>query len=234
MNAPENALEAAALKARDDRLARPAFYGELMHAELVAIGRMSPLARGGVLDLAVARRNGCNYHLIFSSLKRKHAFLGETSKHVVVGGRSLFESTRGARFVLNPGWVCGTELAPNEIAYWLGGPLEHGPDALRLRRPEPYPAKLTKALSVLFVNRRVRAAHLVEARTAGEIEPPQILVGVDAECDWQTLKLEIAAAVVVADAHVSAKALHLGHDQSPLARRLLEVPPFFVRSEFNQ
>jgi hypothetical protein len=235
-NVPENALEAASLKARDDPFARPVFYGELMNADLVVIGRLSQLARGGVLDLAVANHNGCNYHLIFSSLARKHAFLDEKIDHVVLDARSLFEATRGSRFVLNPGWAYGKELTPGEIAYWLGTPIQNeGRIGPQLRRPDPYPSKLVKALSVLFVNRRVRAAHLVEAAFDDDNQP-RILVGVDTEGDWDVLELEIAAVAAVADAGLSITALHLedGERSDLLCERLLEVPPFYIRSEFNQ
>src|SRR5271168_3543727 len=208
---PENRLEEALLKARDDVLARPAFYQLLMTEPLVVAGDVVRKAEGASSDgmnLAVIRHNGRDFHPIFTSFTRLRAIAPDEKRHFLAVGRDLFMRTKGADFALNPSCELGKVLMANEIAFWLD-PSARARRALQRNQPHIVvtvptvsPRKLIEALSILFVNRLdVVRATLLEVAFSDRKEPPHPLIVVETEDNWGKLAGEIAelAGAVVPD-----------------------------------
>src|ERR1700743_3196879 len=100
---PENALEEALDRAAADPMARVAFYHALMDAPLVVFGRAAAAPGSAQQNLTISslRHNGREYLPIFSAKSRLVTFAGEAAAYFEMPGRQLFETTKGANFVLN-------------------------------------------------------------------------------------------------------------------------------------
>jgi len=238
---PENRLEEALLKAKDDVLARPVFYQLLMTEPLVIAGDVVRKADGAASDgmnLAVIRHNGRDFHPIFTSFTRLRAIAPDEKRHFLALGRDLFMRTRGADFALNPSCELGKVLMANEIAFWLD-PSARARRALQRNQPHivvtvpmESPRKLIEALSILFVNRHdVTQAALLEVAFSDRKEPPHPLIVVEMEGNWAKLSGEIAelAAAVVPDMILDVVPYNPSHPDPRLAEPLAAINPFFQR-----
>jgi len=131
MFVPQNSLEEAFVQAMHDAAARPRFYWLLLAAQLFVIGEPDgasasdqtvKLAPGSPLRLAAIRRETRELIPVFTSLPRLQTYfqntgkLGAITQYVTMSGRALFEMTKGASFLLNPGFEISKELAAAEIA----------------------------------------------------------------------------------------------------------------------
>ena len=241
---PENLLERALVRAMQDVAARPEFYRLLLASNLFVVGevgrptppdRPAELQPDDVLKLAFVEREGRKFHPVFSTLSRLRSFTPPDKQHFCVLGRELFATTAGAQFVLNPGCDFGKELGPDEIGYWLsqlaGQRLASGPKQT-VAVPKKRPAVLLKALGVLFVNRQVQSARLVEIRD-GET---RLVLAVETDADWRKLKREISAAAQLAAPKFNFELLRLNprDGRDAFTRQLLAVPPFYVRKQFQE
>jgi SseB protein C-terminal domain/SseB protein N-terminal domain len=238
---PENRLEEALLKAKDDVLARPVFYQLLMTEPLVVAGDVVRKADGATSDgmnLAVIRHNGRDFHPIFTSFTRLRAIAPDEKRHFLAVGRDLFLRTQGADFALNPSSELGKVLMANEIAFWLD-PSARARRALQRNQPhivvtvpQESPRKLIEALSILFVNRHdvVRAA-LLEVAFSDRREPPHPLIVVETEGNWSKLSGEIAelAAAVVPDMILDVVPHDRARPDPRLSEPLATIQPFFQR-----
>ena len=238
---PENRLEEALLKAKDDVLARPVFYQLLMTEPLVVAGDVVRKADGAASDgmnLAVIRHNGREFHPIFTSFTRLRAIAPDEKRHFLAVGRDLFLRTQGADFALNPSCELGKVLMANEIAFWLD-PSARARRALQRNQPHIIvtvptgsPRKLIEALSILFVNRHdVIQAFLLEVAFSDRKEPPHPLIVVEMDGNWAKLSGEIAelAAAVVPDMILDVVPYNPSHPDPRLAEPLAAVKPFFQR-----
>jgi hypothetical protein len=238
---PENRLEEALAKAKDDVLARPAFYQALMNEPLVVAGEI--VKKGDEIEgmnLAVIRHNGRDFHPIFTSFTRLRAIAPNETRHFTAVGRDLFARTRGADFALNPSSEIGKVLMANEIAYWLDPSararrtLMKNQPHLVIKQLEDYPKKLIEALSIFFVNRQqVKAAYVLEVSFSDRKEPPHPLVVVDTDGDFGKLSTEISqlAAAVLPDVILDVVPLDRARPDPRLTEHLTNLPPFFHRKQ---
>ena len=242
---PENPLESALLRATTDAGARPEFYRLLMASNLIVAGDAGRRVPAGAalklrsndrLQLAFASRGGRDFHPIFSSMSRLEHFAPQGIEHFRLLGRDLFTTARGTPFVLNPGSKFGKELAPDEIAYWLSqlvGRRLRKDDFETVVASRTHPARLTKALGILFVNRQVTTARLAEIHRDGS-EPRRVLA-VETDSNWRKLSREIAVAVDAATPDFALELVRLNTTaRDPLTRKLLAISPFYERQHLHE
>ncbi len=222
---PENELEKAMLLAASDQSARPAFYRLLIDSELVVLGEL-----GEGMSLDTAENAGMKYHPVFTSMARLKALAVEQRPHFRMQGRLLFESTRGASFVINPGSELGKTLTPEEISSFLDAHRPGRGDFV-VTQPKVYPIRLVKALCVLFTSRQlIRAAHLAYVARDGIDREAHPLIGLEAEGDAPRLAQEIIEiAGSVTGQPVDVVYLDTSAPLNPLQEHLLSVPPFYRR-----
>ncbi len=228
---PENPLEEALDRAVTDPLARPAFYRLLMESPLHVLGRGG---EGQELSIPTLRHNGREFLPIFSAASRLAAFAGER-EHFVMAARPLFETTRGANFVLNPNADRGKMLLAMEIAYWLDPSARSRRKlrdaAIRLAPPAEKPGKLIDALTILFRHRaNIVSAHLLEATSLDNSEPPHPLIGIETTGDWPKVSREVSelAAAIVPDVILDVVAIDPSLPPDSLSGRLARAPAFYT------
>ncbi len=119
------------MRANKSATTRRDFYRLLLESDLVVIGRIegrtplsdrATLAAGEKLQIASATHEGRKFVPVFSSMTRLQAHLQKNAEYVTLNGRALFEITRGAAFLLNPGSEFGKEFSAEEIAALLDPP----------------------------------------------------------------------------------------------------------------
>lgn len=229
---PENELEQAMQLAVTDRQARPAFYRLLLDSELSTIGEMSA-DRGGI-SLETVAIEGQRFHPLFTARSRLDTFLAESGApepqpRLGIPGRILFLSTRGAQFVVNPGFEVGKIVSADEVS-WM---LENFQPQLVVAQPKVYPAKLVKALCVLFTSRAlIKAAHLVYVAREGIDAEGHPMIGLEADGEVERLAQEIfeAAEAVMPGTPVEVVYLDPKAPLDPLQKHLLGVAPFYKRA----
>ena len=223
---PENALENAMLAAVTDASAHATFYRLLLGSELVALGTY-----GETMLLETVRGPAGDFHPVFTSNQRIKALITDEVPRFMIAGRELFEITRGASFVLNPGSSPEKTLNANEIAWCLE---KFPPPAdLIVAQPKVYPVKLVKALCVLFTSRAaIKAAHLVFVAREGIDQQAHPMIGLEADGDEPRLAQEIfaAAAAVMPGTPIEVVYLDTSAALAPLPKHLLSVPPFYSRT----
>ncbi len=134
--------------------------------------------------------------------------------------------TRGAHFVLNPNADRGKMLLAKEIAYWLDpsarARAQAARRAIRLAPPAEKPGKLIDALTILFRHRaNIVSAHLLEATTLDNSEPPHPLIGIEATGEWSKVSREVSelAAAIAPGSHSRCRA------DRPVASARLHLRP---------
>jgi hypothetical protein len=223
---PENELEKAMLAAVADASARTAFYRLLLASELVALGRL-----GDSMTLETVRGPAGDCHPVFTADARVTALIKEPAAHFTIEGRKLFEITRGASFVLNPGSVPDKILTAEEIAWCLE--TFPPPAELIVAQPKIFPTKLIKALCVLFTSRAaIQAAHLVYVARKGIDKEGHPMIGLQADGDVPRLAQEIfaAAEAVLPGKPIEVVYLDTSAPLPALQQHLLSVPPFYRRA----
>jgi hypothetical protein len=223
---PENELEKTMLRAASDQSARPDFYRLLLTSELWLIGEL-----GEGMSLETVQNNGVSYHPVFTALSRLKALAPDDCPHFKLAGRVLFEATRGARFVINPGSEFGKTMTPEEIAWFLGA-FAQGRGDIIVAQPKVFPTKLVKSLCILFTSRSlIRAAHLVYVARDGIDQEAHPMIGLEADGDVPRLAQEIfeIAEAVLPGAPIEVVYLDTTKQLDPLQTHLLSVPPFYRR-----
>jgi len=223
---PENELERAMLLAASRESARPHFYRLLLDSELVVLGEF-----GERMGIETVENNGQKFHPVFTSMRRSQAFAPPAMPRFALPGQILFESTRGASFVINPGSELVKTLTPEEITWCLSLPRPTG--NLFLSQPEVHPKRLLKALSVLFTSRsRIRAAHLAYVVHEGVDRTPHPIIGLVADGDVPRLADEIfrAAAEALPGETIDVVWLNPDSPLNELQKHLLTVTPFYRRT----
>jgi hypothetical protein len=223
---PENELEQAMLTAVTDASAHAAFYRLLLSSDLVVLG-----SYGETMSLETVRGPAGECHPVFTSDARVTALIKDAAPRFTIQGRNLFEITRGARFVLNPGSAPDRILSAEEIAWSLE---QFPPPAeLIVAQPKVYPVNLVKALCVLFTSRAaIKAAHLVYVAREGIDSEAHPMIGLEADGDVPRLAQEIfaAAEAVLPGTAIEVVYLDTGAPLPPLQKHLLSVPPFYGRA----
>ena len=236
---PENALEHALQRAITEPAARPEFYRLLLDSELFVIGQLagpSPEKResgaqaNDRLMIATLAYKEREYHPVFSALSRLQNFAREDVQYLAIAGRTLFEASRGAQFLLNPASECGKELRAEEIASILSDPANQ-PMRVRIGQPTVYPTALVDGLKDLFASRsEVVAAHLIEIAVEGSDDPPHPMIGVETEGDWQALSQTMGEVMKATPLETIVDMLPLDRAKpTGIMRALLQAPPFYSR-----
>jgi hypothetical protein len=245
---PGNRLEETMVRAVDDTTARVDFYRLLLECELFVVGDIKggaagqtevPLAETEGLQIETITYQNKTYHPLFSSQERLRAFVRQPVRYFSMQGRALFECTRGASFLLNPGSELSKIMTPEEIDYTLDHAMQEKPVNIVMSSPEVYPKKLVQALCVLFTSRsQVTSARLSYVSREGDGGAPHPLVAIEAEGDAQTLAQEIfaAAAIAMPGVVVDVVGVDPKTKSDPFRVQLLGVAPFYRRtlpSNFN-
>lgn len=225
MFTPENELEQALLRTASDASAAPELYRHLLQSSLIVLGTM-----GERLAIDTVKNEAGFFHPIFTSQTRLDTFRAGDSPSFRILGRTLFEATRGAQFIINPRSELTKTLMPEEISWCLENFRYVN---IAVLKPQTYPTRLIKALCVLFASRRqLHTARLTYVATPGTDSGAHIVIGIEAEGDISRLAQEIFQAAAIAKpmhpidvAYLDTKGAH-----HPLQEHLLTVQPFFMRS----
>jgi hypothetical protein len=246
---PENDLERTLMRAAKEPAARPEFYRLLLESDLLVLGtvdgqscdavKSATVQPGQHLKIASVEINGRTSYPLFSSLTRLQAYIRTKEDFLSMKGRSLFEGTPGASFVLNPGSDYGKELLPGEVARLLD-PNANTPEHITIQKPtraligQPsvYPHNLVNALKGEFEKRSdILAAYLVQIAFEGKTEPPHPLIGVEVTGNWNAVSAEIGriARIVMPGALIDVAPVDRAKNDTMTAS-LLKTEPFYVRS----
>ena len=236
---PENDLERALQRAMAEPALRAEFYRLLLDSNLFVIGqigRASPeddntAPANDRLMIATLSHEGREYHPLFSGLSRLKTFAREEDvAHLSFDGRTLFNTTKGASFILNPGSECGKMLVPEEITSILNDPA-YRPVRARLSKPAVYPQSLVDGLKALFGKRpEVVGAHLAEIVVEGSGEPPHPMIGVETDGDWGDLSQAMGEVMKTTPLDTMVDMLALDRTQpTGIMQALMQMPPFYKR-----
>ena len=214
MQARSNLLEEALARAADEPAARPEFYALLLESEVFVIGHTNApgdgetlLPAGAKLSIATwQKKDGTQFIPFFSGLEALQQALTEEAGFVTMPARSLFETTRGASLILNPGLAYGKEFLPTEIDALLSTGLNHVPTErvvekatkVLLGHPAHYPSEMVSSLNVLLSKHAgIKAAYLCLMHEADSTQAPVLVVGFEGDGDVKRAMRE--AGSVVAD-----------------------------------
>lgn len=238
---PGNALEEAMMRAVSDAAARVDFYRLLLETELFVIGQIADredegpttLRENDSLSIGTLVYQQKTYHPLFSSEARLNAFVNGPTRFFSMQGRALFECTRGAEFLLNPGSELSKIMVPEEIEHILANAAKMAPISIKLSPPAVYPKKLVQALCVLFVSRsQVDAAHLHYVSREGDGGEPHPLIAIEAEGDTQLLlrEVQVAALAAMPGAVVDIVGVDPKTQLDPFRKQLIGNAPFYRRT----
>jgi hypothetical protein len=240
---PENELENALMRAAKEPAARPEFYRLLLSSDLFIIGKVEgrslsdtphTIEPGEQIQIVRGEINSKSFHPVFSSLKRLEENNRDGSDWLSLNGRLLFEMTKGATFVLNPGSAYGKELLAEEIA-WMLSPATarqveiEKPTQVLIGQPSVYPQVLVDVLKVHFATRpEVSAAYLVQIGYPDQ--KPHPLIGVETTGDWKTLSDSIGRIIAAAAPGQIVDATPIDRtDKDGLSSALIQTRPFYTR-----
>jgi hypothetical protein len=240
----QNAVEESLLRARNDPAARPDFYRALLAAELFVIGRAEGADGGTSKGLNPGDRvmimhipyNDRSYIPVFSSFDRLRQWVREEVGYLAMPGRSLFENTPGAYFLLNPDTQVAKELLPDEIQSLLAPSLQEytidRPTEVRIGQPAVFPKDLVAALKAMFRSRPdVLSAHLAQIAFARDGSDAHLLIGIEATGDWPPLSAEVARVLSEAAPGTVLDIMPLSRDPADaFSAELLRMTPFYKRA----
>lgn len=190
---PANLLEIALKKAADDPASRPQFFGELLDSKvlIVSAGGKPRIVNGVVpentkISIANIEFGGRSCIPFFTSEAR----LPPGTEYLALEAKALFQMTRGAYLVMNPGTGYGKEFFPDEVARLLDGSIfepreryvAQKPMEVMIGQPSEYPKDLVAALSRLYSG----AAEVRRAWVAFYLNPERdkeggLLIGLDVD-----------------------------------------------------
>jgi hypothetical protein len=190
---PANLLEIALKNAAEDPAAGPIFYRELMESKVLIIpaGEKPRIIDGAVpadsrISIANVMFDGMPHVPFFSSEKRVP--LG--SEYLLLDAKALFEITRGAHLVLNPGLPYGKQFLPDEAARLLDGTIFEPRERfvaqkeiqVLIGQPKDYPSELVAALCRLYADLpAVKRAWLGFYHNPERDKESALLIAIDAD-----------------------------------------------------
>lgn len=245
----ENALEKALRKAANEPADRPEFYRLLLESTVLVI---SPSGQG--LENAVALEAGSTVNIqnwqkpdgslvipFFSSLQALERAIERSEDYLILPAREFFEMTHGSSLMLNPRSDYGKEFFPNEIEALLSvgvNKLMHQrvvekETRVLLSQPKEYPAVMVASLTALLAKHsNVNAAYLAQMHDSTVDEKPCLIIGIEAEDDFERVIQE--AGMVVSDLTPNGQAVDLFRvvrGERGVSRYFTEeVEPFYKRS----
>ena len=214
MQTEENALELALMLAASEPGHRPEFFRLLLESTIVVLGSSDQLEEGTVTLKAKTkvgiqnweRPDGSSVIPFFSSLRALQLTVVGEEHYLALPARTFLEMTRGAELVLNPRSAYGKEFTAAEVKALLAegvnrlstrGVVEQDTKVL-LGQPANYPTAMVASLATLLAkHNHVKAAYLALMHDVSVDVKPHLIVGIEAEGDFENVIRE--AATVVAD-----------------------------------
>lgn len=195
MSETKNQLEALLEQAASEPAWRPAFFRELLNANVWVPGLA---VQGGAItaDSAVdlqhwEKEDGASVIPFFTSVQALEQVADNGQPFLVMPARTLFEMTLGETLFLNAKLPVGKEFMPGEISHLLseqGDPLAQlnvleGNDELLLSEVSELPAQMVDSLTTLFKQHNtVKRAFICTIKDA-QNAPANFLIGIEAEGD---------------------------------------------------
>jgi len=160
---PANLLEIALKNAFDDPASRPLFFRELLDSKVLIIsaGEKPKIVNGAIpqdTKISIANINFGGRQCV--PFYTSEARIPAGTEYLLLDAKALFEITRGAYLVMNPGVAYGKEFFPDEIARLLDGTVFQPRERyiaqkemkVLIGQPKEYPKDLVEALSRLYAN----------------------------------------------------------------------------------
>ncbi|WP_287595760.1 enhanced serine sensitivity protein SseB C-terminal domain-containing protein [Thermomonas sp.] len=214
MQHPQNPLEISLARAAAEPASRPEFYSLLLESEIYVIGQTdtpgdgrTTIQAGAKLSIANFEKNdGTPFIPFFSSVEALQRTLSEESRFVGMPARDLFEITRGATLILNPGSDYGKEFFPDEIDALLATGVNHvatervvqKATKVLLGQPANYPSEMISSVTKLLAKHSgIKAAYLCLMHDPASMSAPSLVIGFEGNGDFKTAMRE--AGSVAAD-----------------------------------
>jgi len=190
-------LEAAA----KDSDQRQAFFRAVMDATVLVIGHAGEASGDGPVQLQSGSRlsiqsavsaDGHQFIPFFSSQETLRLYVREQVQYLALPARALFEITKGAELVLNPGSPYHKTFTPDEVVFLLttdfAAPqprVVDKPTQVLIGQPKNYPTALVQGLKAAFAARaNVQTAWLALMHAPSTNDRPHLLVGIEATGDF--------------------------------------------------
>ena len=240
---PANLLEVALKNAADDPSSRPLFLRELLDSKVLIIpaGEKPRLVNGVIaqntkIGIANIEFGGRPCVPFFTSEVR----LPAGTEYLILAAKALFQITRGAYLVMNPGLPYGKEFFPDEVARLLDGtifePRERYVAQMAMQvligQPSDYPHELVAALSRLYTKESavkrawVAFYHNPERDTEGGL-----LIGLDVPDTKDMERISGESGIVVESLPKKHKFVDLvRYEKSGVAGYFTDQKPFYERS----
>ena len=255
MQTEDNVLEIALELAASEPAHRPEFYRLLLESTIFILGssgQMEAMQEGPVTlkaDTQIqvtnwVRPDGSSVIPFFTSLRALQQAIADDEKYIALPARTFFEITRGAELILNPRSEFGKEFTPEEVEALLDEGINQVATTrvikedtqVLLGQPAEYPKAMVASLTTLLAkHNNVKAAYLALMHNPSEDEKPHLIVGIEAEGDFENVIREAGA--VAADTAPQGEPVDLirvVRGQSGMAQYFLEeVKPFYEREGSN-
>lgn len=243
---PTNLLEIALKKAVGDPASRPQFFAELLESKvlIVSAGEKPRIVNGVVpentkLTIVHIEFGGRSCIPFFSSEAR----LPPGTEYLALDAKALFQMTRGAYLVMNPGTGYGKEFFPDEIARLLDGsvfaPTEQyvaqKPMQVMIGQPSEYPKELVAALSRLYSGiAEVRRAWVAFYHNPEREKEGGLLIGLDVDAgDMERIAGQTG--IVIESVPKKQKYVDLvRYDGRGVAGYFTDQKPFYEKTAFGR
>jgi len=243
---PDNLLELALKKAADDPASRPQFFRELLDSKvlIVSAGEKPRLVNGVVpegakITIADVEHGGRRCIPFFTSAAR----LPSGTEYLLLDAKALFQITRGAYLIMNPGVAYGKEFFPDEVARLLDGSVFEPRERyvakkatqVMIGQPSDYPQELVAALSRLYGSiAEVKRAWVAFYQNPERDKEGGLLIGLDVEAGDMD-RISGQSGIVIESVPKKQKYVDLvRYDGSGVSGYFSKQKPFYQRSAIRQ
>lgn len=240
---PVNLLEVSLKKAADDPASRPLFFRELLESKVLIIpaGEKPRVVNGVVprdtkISIASIKFGGRQCVPFFTSESR----LPAGTEYLRLEAKALFEITRGAYLVMNPGVAYGKEFFPDEVARLLAGTIfepreryvAQKPMQVMIGQPKDYPHELVKALSRLYAsNAMVKRAWVAFYHNPERDAEGGLLIALDISDAKEMDRLSGESGIVIESVPKKEKFVDLvRYENAGLPKYFTDQKPFYQQS----
>ena len=235
-------LETAAKDAEQ----RPAFFRAVMDATVLVIGHAGEssgdgqvlLQPGSGLSIQSAQAaDGHQFIPFFSSQETLKLYVREETRYLALPSRALFEITRGAELVLNPGSPYQKLFTPDEIVLLLTTDFGAAqtrvvdkPTQVLIGQPKNYPTALVQGLKAAFAARpNVQTAWLALMHDPSTDDRPHLLVGIEATGDFAEVARS-AGSVITSTTTEPVDVMQVQRGREGVTEHIVRsVEPFYQR-----
>lgn len=203
LNFPENELEKSLIDAYNDVAARNKFYTKLLWNDLIVLTNDKQDLNKGFNTLKEA--TAVEFVMfedgkipVFTSENRvfDKGIIKEQIPILTMNGQVLFETAKGATFILNPYSDYGKELIKEEIESLLDGTIFNENNLISIKedtevilgQPQNYPTEFLKSLSQLFEQHEtVKSAYVGMIKMEKSEELPHLIIAIDIEAELSSI-----------------------------------------------